>query len=371
MQADPKGNSHLWGPERTASCTSVAGTAPNAPSRAPLMNVADSTGDFLLSVLNASLDCIKVIELDGSLSYVNANGICTLEIDSFDVVSGMQWCELWPAGSQNMIHESIAAARDGRASRFQAFGPTMKGTEKWWDVSVAPVRDHSGRVERIVSISRDVTEQVRTQRDLQQALNDKDTLAAEIDHRVKNSLSLVASLLRMQGRSSRSPEVQQSLKEASSRISSVMRVHDYLYKHSGGTSVDAGAYLETLCRDVASSVGDSNVRLEIMAEPVELAINRAIPLGIIATELLTNAFKHATPATEPLCIKLQLTSDGVAFRMLVADNGLGLPDNFSLGGGEGLGTKIVSLLVRQIGGNIDASSANGGASFVFNAPLVA
>ncbi len=335
------------------------------------MTDTDRSGDFLLSVLNASLDCIKVIELDGSLSYVNANGICSLEIDNFDVVSGTQWCELWPAGSQTKIHESIAAALDGRASRFEAFCPTMKGNEKWWDVSVAPVRDHSGRVERIVSISRDVTEQVRMQRDLQQALKDKDTLAAEIDHRVKNSLSLVASLLRMQAKTSRLPEVHQSLKEASLRIASVMRVHDYLYKHTGGSSVEAGGYLETLCRDVANSVGDVDVRLEIMVEPVELVVDRAMPLGLIATELMTNAFKHATRETEALCINVTLERDGEAFRMSVADNGPGLPKDFSLGGGDGLGTKIVSLLVRQLGGYIEASSANGGASFVLIAPLVA
>ena len=335
------------------------------------MMKTDRSRNFLRSVIDASLDCIKVIELDGSMSYMNANGICALEIDDFDVLSGTQWCDLWPAGSQVMIDQSFVAAREGRATRFEAFCPTMKGKDKWWDVSVAPVLDSNGCVERIVSISRDVTEQVRAQRDLQQALKDKDTLAAEIDHRVKNSLSLVASLLRMQAKSSRSPEVHHSLREASSRISSVMRVHDYLHKHAGGSSVEAGAYLETLCRDVASSVGDVDVRLEIMVEPVELPVDRALPLGLIATELMTNAFKHATRTIEPLCIRLRLSGDGESFNLLVADNGPGLPSNFSLDGGEGLGTKIVSLLVRQLGASIESSSANGGASFVLNARKLA
>lgn len=112
---------------------------------------------FLRSVLDASTDCIKVVEADGTLSYMNPNGLCAMEIDDFSAVKGAEWACLWPDESAGQVREAIEAVRTAAGTRFEAFCPTAKGTPRWWDVSVAPIRDARGEVQRIVSVSRDIT----------------------------------------------------------------------------------------------------------------------------------------------------------------------------------------------------------------------
>ena len=113
---------------------------------------------FLRSVLDASQDCIKVIELDGSLSYMNINGQCAMEIDDLNAVTGADWSSLWPEESRSLVRASVEDACAGRHSRFEAFCPAAKGTPKWWDVAVAPILGDDGLPVRIVSVSREVTE---------------------------------------------------------------------------------------------------------------------------------------------------------------------------------------------------------------------
>ena len=124
---------------------------------------------FLSSVLDASTDCVKVVERDGSLTFMNANGRCLMEIDDFDVIKGAEWAALWPEDGQDKVRQAVATALTGRDARFEAFCPTAKGTPKWWDVAVAPVLDASGRVARLVSASRDVTKRKKVEADLRAA----------------------------------------------------------------------------------------------------------------------------------------------------------------------------------------------------------
>lgn len=125
-----------------------------------------STEAFLSSVLDASSDCIKVVEADGRLTYMNANGLCAMEIDDFATVRDAPWWSLWPLEARNRVREAVEMARSGSPARFEAFCPTAKGTPRWWDVSVAPVTGPSGRVARLVSISRDISSRKQAEQDL-------------------------------------------------------------------------------------------------------------------------------------------------------------------------------------------------------------
>ncbi|WP_431271766.1 PAS domain-containing protein [Dankookia sp. P2] len=153
---------------------------------------------FFRSALDASLDCTKVVEPDGTLSFMNANGQCLMEVDDFEALRGRKWASLWPEGSRARVREALAQALSGQPDRFEAFCPTAKGTPKWWDVSVAPVRDAAGRVARVVSTSRDITAAKGTEERLQSEVTAREDLIREADHRIKNSLQMVASFLRLQ-----------------------------------------------------------------------------------------------------------------------------------------------------------------------------
>lgn len=108
-------------------------------------------------LLEASPDCIKILSLDGQLQFMNDNGRCLMEIDDIRQVSSVRWPDLWPPEYRDTIEQALATARSGGVVRLSAPCPTAKGTPKWWDVFVSPIRDEVGAVVSIMSTSRDVT----------------------------------------------------------------------------------------------------------------------------------------------------------------------------------------------------------------------
>ena len=121
---------------------------------------------LIRSVLDASPDCIKSAGLDGRLEFMNANGMCAMEIDDFGTIAGVEWVSLWPPEASDQIALSLKAARTGQSTRFEAYCPTAKGTPKWWDVAVAPILGVDGTPTRIVSISREITDRVQNESQL-------------------------------------------------------------------------------------------------------------------------------------------------------------------------------------------------------------
>jgi PAS domain S-box-containing protein len=109
-------------------------------------------------VFEGSPDCVKLLDADGHVVAMNRNGQCAMEIDDFETVRGAHWSTLWTTESEQSIHASVAAARNGQSSSFNAFCPTAKGSARWWEVTVSPILGEAGQVERILSVSRDVTE---------------------------------------------------------------------------------------------------------------------------------------------------------------------------------------------------------------------
>lgn len=142
----------------------------------------------LASVLDQSVDCVKVIRLTGELEYMNANGLCAMEIDDFDAVRGRLWADLWPDEARQAIDASYGAAARGDTVRFRAFCPTAKGDPRWWDVTVSAVTDEDGRQAGYLSVSRDATESHLAREALEIA-------AAEMKHRLKNTYMMVSSLM--------------------------------------------------------------------------------------------------------------------------------------------------------------------------------
>ena len=147
----------------------------------------------LASVLDQSVDCIKFINLDGTIQYMNGNGLCAMEIDDFCSIRGAIWADLWPEEARRLILASYAEAATGKTVRFRAFCPTAKGAPRWWDVSVSRVTDTEGRFAGYLSVSRDVTANQQSREALTIA-------AAELRHRLRNTYQMAASLLTVMAR---------------------------------------------------------------------------------------------------------------------------------------------------------------------------
>ena len=134
--------------------------------------------DIGTAIFESSNDCVKMLDPDGCVLSMNKNGQCLMEIDDFSSVAGRAWASLWPQASSGAICTALADARAGRTGRFEAYCPTAKATPKWWDVIVTPVLGAGGQVEKILAISRDVTE-VRRANDELRASHERFSLLLE------------------------------------------------------------------------------------------------------------------------------------------------------------------------------------------------
>jgi two-component sensor histidine kinase len=202
----------------------------------------------------------------------------------------------------------------------------------------------------------------------------RDVLLREVNHRVKNSLQLVSSLLALQAKQARAPELSDGLAEAQRRVATVARIHERLYRTDRVETVAFGAYLRDLCAELESSLTEmvGERRLIVDAADVELPTDMVAPLALIANELITNAWKHAYPPGSLGSVVVDFESPGALVRLSVSDRGVGLPDGFSPTTSSGLGMRLVQALVRQLGGafHVEPAPPGGhGTSFVIEAPL--
>lgn len=176
-------------------------------------------------------------------------------------------------------------------------------------------------------------------------IQQKDMLSRESEHRLLNGLQLITSLLSIQSRATTNTEAAALLTIASNRVAAIGRVHRHLHTLDHVQSVEFKSYLESLCSDL------SNMSSSIVSvEGVELRLPSAagVPLGFIASELVTNAIKYAKGK---ITVRLETAAEG-AYSLSVSDDGPGLPEGFSPAATRGLGMKIISSLVRQIGGRL-------------------
>jgi PAS domain S-box-containing protein len=179
---------------------------------------------------------------------------------------------------------------------------------------------------------------------------EKETLLAEVHHRAKNSLSIASALLGIQGRRQANPDVKTLFQEAQDRLMAMAKVHDLLSKSEVAQRVDLATYLGDLC-DALRPIADGE-RIELRSEAdrgILVHADTAIPLGIIATELVTNAVKYAFPS--PACGTILVEArrrDSGRVMLRITDNGCGMGD----GRPGSLGFGLVETLARQIQGDM-------------------
>lgn len=122
-----------------------------------IFNTIAANDQFNKTVIESSPDCLKILDNEGRLMYMNFNGLCQMEIDDFTEIKNKQWGLLWGPENEALVRESVDKALTGETVQFTAFCPTVKGKPKWWDVKVSPVIRAGEPIEKIISVSRDIT----------------------------------------------------------------------------------------------------------------------------------------------------------------------------------------------------------------------
>jgi two-component sensor histidine kinase len=224
---------------------------------------------------------VKLVDLDGTIQWMNSNGLCAMEIDDFAGINGRQWADLWPEDSHAVVASSMPAALLGETIRFNAFCPTAKGSPRWWNVTVSRVSGAEGPV-GYLAVSRDVTDAETARQALVIA-------AAELRHRLKNTYAMISSLLF--GFARGVPEHEAFARDMQARLTSLSAAQALF------STQDAPCEIATLIPALVKPFENPACPITIDALPAT-CVNQgqADAIALVLGELAVNSAKHGALA---------------------------------------------------------------------------
>ena len=214
----------------------------------------------------------------------------------------------------------------------------------------------------------DITERTRIDRELHAAVLEKELLLREVQHRVKNNMQIISSMLRLQARFIDNTTIQDLLMEIQNRIHSMVLVHERLSRSQNLQHVSLHEYVRDLANDLLRSYRSprTQVDLKLKIDPrISLNLDTAIPCGLIINELVSNALMYAFPDGKRGTIGIDVRRIGEKrYELRITDSGVGMPKNFSYENSKSLGLNLVHSLVKKLHGSISFGNENGTAIII-------
>ena len=205
----------------------------------------------------------------------------------------------------------------------------------------------------------DITDRLVIERQVQELLREKDTLLEEMQHRIANSLQIIASILLIKARTVQSEETRLQLEDAHKRVLSIAAVQQHLHVSGCNEPIEIANYLSKLCGTLAELMigGSRTISLKVEADAGAMVSREAVSIGLIVTELVMNALKHAFPGDKPdaaILVSYQVAESD--WKLVVSDNGIGTPDMKAGDSKPGLGTSLIQALAKQLEARVDIES---------------
>lgn len=283
--------------------------------------------------------------------------------------------------SVRRIREAVEARRD---ISIDILNYRKDGSAFWNALYMSPVITESGELHYFFASQLDMTDridaQLRTQtekehferevanrtRELSDALAAKTMLVHEVDHRVKNNLQMVASLLTLQTRSISDPTARAAMKSMLTRVEALGTVHKRLYQSHDVQRFDIAEFARELAADLVRGSGRTGIRLHLDLESVEVPVEKAPSVALMMNELVTNALKHAFPDDRTGRLSIRVWPDGQHVGIQIVDDGVGMPGD----GAEArsFGTRLIESLARQLSANISWQRAEPGTQVEIRLP---
>lgn len=359
------------------------------------MNQA-SAGGFDARLFQSSADCIKILDMHGRVTEINPGGVQALELDDEKLLHGREWSEFWPEEVKESVAVAVSHGLAGERSQFAAYCPTFKGTSRWWDVVVTPIRDDKNEVRQLMVISRDMTDLHLARIALLDAMRRKDEFLALVAHELRNPLAaagMASTVLQTQELpSSRITEIGHLIQR---QVAHMSRLAEDLLDISRLTRGDLSIKLEPV--ELKEVIGAVLEQLQptytakgqqvqtTLCEDKTIVLGDKMRLIQVVGNIVGNAVRY-TPQGGWIDIILSYSDARVS--LSVADSGIGIdveaiPTLFDLfkqgkdiahkerkSDGLGIGLAIVRNLIERHGGNVSASSqgAGQGSSFVIDLP---
>jgi PAS domain S-box-containing protein len=239
---------------------------------------------------------------------------------------------------------------------------------RWIETTVTNMLKNPA-VEGFVANSRDVTEQIKRERELRTSLREKETLLMEIHHRVKNNLAVVSGMIQLQAFGEEDDKLRGKLYDSVSRIQAMGTIHELLYQSKSFAELDFDKTVRKLISEITSTFNsDFSLDTHFNLQSVHLNINQAIPCSLIVNEVVTNVLKHAFDKRKKGTLSTTLRERNETITLKIEDDGKGLPGNFGqLQSGETLGLKLIDTLSTQLDAEYNYQPIeNGGTQFILH-----
>ena len=321
----------------------------------------DQAAEFYLSILNHSPVLVWRAGTDAKCDWFNATWLAftgrTLEQ------------ELGDGWAQGVHPEDLDRCVKTYLESFQARKPFEMEYR---------LRDHHGHYRWILDIGTpretldaafggyigycfDITERKLSEEELQRSLVEKTILLKEVHHRVKNNLQILMSLMNLQLDSLEDAQAVEAFRAMQNRVRAISMVHEKIYRSPSLGAIGMKEYVLDLVDQIASTYGRLSGRVTISKDLDDMAmdVDKAIPIGLLLAELVSNAFKHAFVPRGGGALKVSMKSSGDRIVLAVEDDGPGLPEGFSLDSTRSLGVELIKALIRQLKGTVRFASGKG------------
>ena len=306
-------------------------------------------------LIDSSPDAVIIVDPAGAITACNRRTVDILGFRCAEVLAGKSFFDF-------VAQEERERAAEFVSGIFSGDSPGMcdcrilhiDGGAIPVEINAAPVNDRHGIAKEAILDIRDITGRRHIEDQHRLSLLQKEVLLKELHHRMKNNLSVIASLLSLQSCSVEDEEALNAFKESQTRIESMALIHQQLSRSNGLKDVDLSEYFTQLTSLLFRAYGNpaGNISLSLHLDNIHIGIEKAIPAGIIVNELVSNSLKHAFPAKRKgeVAVEIHATTDAVT--LIVRDDGVGLPHDWRLEESASFGLELVRMLTETMKGSL-------------------
>ncbi|MEX0720305.1 MAG: histidine kinase dimerization/phosphoacceptor domain -containing protein [Balneolaceae bacterium] len=317
------------------------------------------------ALVQHGMDMIAILDNEANYKFVSPTSLNVLGFPP-DYFSDKNAFDLIHEDDKPRIFKQFSNLGKNETTQLKPFRfAHSAGDWRWLESTITNLTDDPA-VQGFVVNSRDVTARQIKQEQIIDSLKEKETLLAEIHHRVKNNLSVLTGLLQLQANKESNDEVLERLLDSVARIHTMASIHEQLYQTKNFSSIEFADRIQLLAIDIQKTFQLKNdVELNFQCEPIELSLNKALPCSLIVNEVLTNIFKHAFKGRDKgkITIEIKKTEEANRANLTISDNGNGLPDDFDPNSSNSLGLTLIHMLAQQLPAEYTFESDKNGTSF--------
>lgn len=266
--------------------------------------------------------------------------------------------KLLPEEDLSIIEENLRLIRTGVNFLEGEVRVEIDGQMKYLRSFTRVLRLESGKYKGMVGVVYDITDDKKLQVELEASLDEKNVLIKEVHHRVKNNMQLISSIMALKSYDLKDDHSKAIFEEVNNRIKAMSVIHDKLYTFYNVSEIDVNEYLQHIAQELQVLLGTSAIRIEVESEKVIMTVDRALLIGLMVSELVSNAIKHSYKGGKEGIIKITFTGDGDKNTLLVLNDGNVVPED-ALASKTGLGVSLIKTFVKQLHGEIQVDPRNG------------